>query len=140
MNPSRRYVGSTPSSLGHMSRTGSRTGLNSRSGFRDPLAASEGVIYRVFILESSVYYWCWRIARSEWNPRSRASVLDGGKPVIARWKHDGEDWRELVGHAAGCNLDSDTLNGSGEVVQKVGCAVAVCWDADVQVWSAQGRV
>lgn len=43
-----------------------------------------------------------------------------------------------MGHReARYDLDSDPLDSSSEIVQKVRCIV-ICGDADVWVWSAEG--
>jgi len=102
-------------------------GLSFRSGFRDLLITSKGIIYHVFISESSVYYWHRCIARIgspdlelvSWTRRNDHSKMGPRRGGL-----------EPAGHPAGCSLDSDAFNGSGEIIQKVGCIVTVCWNAD----------
>ena len=105
---------------------------SSPSGFRDPKIAFKGFIYHVCILDLAYYYYFARfcdIGCSKYHLPSWIRTLEGEKAIIAKRKHG----RGTGGNRHGeLSLDSDTLDSSGEIVQKVwSISIIICWNADV---------
>jgi hypothetical protein len=103
---------------------------SSPSGFRDPKIAFKGFIYHVCILDLAYYYYFVRfcdIGCSKYRLSSWIRTPEGEKAIIAKRKHGRGDWRH-----GELSLNSDTLNSSGEIVQKVwSIGIIICWNADV---------
>lgn len=63
-------------------------------------------------------------------------MVDGVGTIIAKGKHGTGGMTECT---ANYSLDCDTANSSSEIVQEVRWVI-ICWDIDVEVWSAEGRI